>query len=40
MSKDLTWDEFRQRLIDAGWTPKDADEHIRELQDEEPESEL
>lgn len=40
MSKDLTWDEFRQRLIDAGWSPEAADKEIERLQTEEPESEL
>jgi hypothetical protein len=37
---ELSWDEFKARLIEAGWTEADADAHIRELQDEEPESEL
>ena len=24
MSKDMTWDEFEQRLIEAGWSKKEA----------------
>jgi hypothetical protein len=35
-SKDLTWDEFEQRLIEAGWAPDEAhEERLRqELGDE------
>jgi hypothetical protein len=40
MSKDLSWEEFKQRLLAAGWTEKEADEEIERLKTEEPESEL
>lgn len=33
--KDLTWDELRERLIKAGWTTYEADEEIKEMQDDE-----
>jgi len=24
MAKEMTWDQFEQRLIEAGWKPEDA----------------
>jgi len=31
---DMTWAEFKQRLINAGWKPHEADEEIQRIQEE------
>ncbi len=38
--RDLTWEEFAQRLRDAGWSEEQIQEEIARLLTEEPESEL
>ena len=40
MSNDLTWEEFAQRLREAGWSEDEINAEIARLLTEEPESEL
>ena len=38
MKGELTWAEFRQRLIKAGWTEEEADAEIERIKNEPDES--
>ena len=32
--KEITWEEFKQRLMKAGWKEWEADKEIQEMQEE------